>query len=136
VIDGAAGRRRWSADDRARILEETLVSGAVVPVVDRRHGLTPQQLFKWRRDGCQFTATQEFGQCERVATVRLDPVAGLPRDQRGREHRTGMTEAGDEAVQAVAGRSRLVAKVQAFMLGGQAFDGRRMLTGAASISPR
>jgi len=30
VINGAGGRRRWSADDKARILEETLVPGAAV----------------------------------------------------------------------------------------------------------
>ena len=56
VIDGAAGRRRWSADDRARILEETLVPGAVVSVVARRHGLTPQQVFTWRREARQARA--------------------------------------------------------------------------------
>jgi hypothetical protein len=28
IINGAMGRRRWSADDRARILEETLTPGA------------------------------------------------------------------------------------------------------------
>jgi transposase len=50
VINGAGGRRRWSADDKARILEETLVPGAVVSEVARRHGLTPQQLFGWRRE--------------------------------------------------------------------------------------
>ena len=50
VINGAMGRRRWSADDRARILEETLVPGAVVSAVARRHDLTPQQLFTWRRE--------------------------------------------------------------------------------------
>jgi transposase len=50
VINGAMGRRRWTADDRARILEETLGPGAVVSVVARRHGLTPQQLFTWRRE--------------------------------------------------------------------------------------
>lgn len=49
VISGEMGRRRWSVDDRARILEETLAPGAVVSVVARRHGLTPQQLFTWRR---------------------------------------------------------------------------------------
>jgi len=49
VINGAMGRRRWSADDRARILEETLAPGAVVSAVARRYGLTPQQLFTWRR---------------------------------------------------------------------------------------
>lgn len=50
VINGAMGRRRWSTDDRARILEETLAPGAVVSAVARRHGLTPQQLFTWRRE--------------------------------------------------------------------------------------
>nr|WP_244435454.1 transposase [Methylobacterium sp. B34] len=56
MIDGAVGRRRWSADDRARILEETFVPGAVVSVVARRHGLTPQQLFTWRREARQAAA--------------------------------------------------------------------------------
>ncbi|MBX9647776.1 MAG: transposase [Xanthobacteraceae bacterium] len=34
----------------ARRLEETLVPGAVVSEVARRHGLALQQLFTWRRD--------------------------------------------------------------------------------------
>ncbi len=42
MINGAIGRRRWSGDERARILEETLAPGAVVSAVARRHGLTPQ----------------------------------------------------------------------------------------------
>ena len=53
VITGT-GRRRWfSADDKARMIEETLVPGAVVSEVARRHGLTPQQLFGWRRQARQ-----------------------------------------------------------------------------------
>lgn len=44
------GRRRWfSKDDKARIVKETLVPGAVVSDVARRHGLAPQQVFTWRR---------------------------------------------------------------------------------------
>ncbi|WP_181183896.1 transposase [Prosthecodimorpha hirschii] len=50
VINGALGRRRWTADDRARIVGETLEPGAVVSEVARRHGLTPQQVFAWRRE--------------------------------------------------------------------------------------
>ena len=49
VITGAGRRRRFSADDKARLIEETLVAGAVVSDVARRHGLSPQQLFTWRR---------------------------------------------------------------------------------------
>ena len=43
----------WSADDKARIVEETLAPGEVVSAVARRHGLTPQQLFAWRRQARQ-----------------------------------------------------------------------------------
>lgn len=49
VISAAGGRRVWSDAEKARILEETLEPGAVVSVIARRHGLTPQQVFGWRR---------------------------------------------------------------------------------------
>jgi len=49
VITGAGGRRRWSADEKARILEEAMVPGAVVSEVARRNGMSPQHLFTWRR---------------------------------------------------------------------------------------
>ncbi len=43
------GRRCWSADDKARIEEESLALGATVSEVARRHDIRPQQLFGWRR---------------------------------------------------------------------------------------
>lgn len=53
------GRRRWfSRDDKARIVEETLVPGAVVSEIARRHGLTPQQVFTWRRQARRPAATK------------------------------------------------------------------------------
>ncbi len=48
VITGA-GRRRWSADEKAQILEEALAPGAIVSDVARRYGMSPQHLFTWRR---------------------------------------------------------------------------------------
>ena len=53
VITGTGGRRRFSDDYKAGIVEETLAPGAVVSEVARRHGLTPQQLFGWRRQARQ-----------------------------------------------------------------------------------
>jgi transposase len=50
VITGSGGRRRWSADEKARILEEALAPGVVVSEVARRHGMSPQHLFTWRRE--------------------------------------------------------------------------------------
>ena len=53
VITGTGRRRRFSEDDKSRIIEETLAPGAVVSEVARRHGLSPQQLFGWRRQARQ-----------------------------------------------------------------------------------
>ena len=50
VFTGSGQRRAWSAEQRARILTESYESGDEVSAVARRHGLTPQQLFGWRRD--------------------------------------------------------------------------------------
>src|ERR1700739_742948 len=59
VITGTGRRRRFSDDDKARIVEETLAPGAVVSAVARRHGLSPQQLFGWRRQARQSAAGAE-----------------------------------------------------------------------------
>ena len=45
VITGALGRRRWSAEAKARIVAESLAPGMVISEVARRHDLRPQQLF-------------------------------------------------------------------------------------------
>jgi len=50
VFTGAGRRRAWSAEQKAQIVAESYESGESVCAVARRHGLTPQQLFGWRRD--------------------------------------------------------------------------------------
>jgi transposase len=48
VITGVERRRKWSAQEKAAIVAESLTGDAVVSEVARRHGLSPQQLFGWR----------------------------------------------------------------------------------------
>lgn len=50
VITGTGRRRQWSEDEKARIVIESLKPGANVSEVARRNGVSPQQLFGWRRD--------------------------------------------------------------------------------------
>ena len=49
VFTGAGRRRSWSAEEKAAIVAESYGAGETVCAVARRHGLTPQQLFAWRR---------------------------------------------------------------------------------------
>ena len=50
LITGTGRRRRWSGDDKVRIVVESFEGGTTVSEVARRHGLSPQQLFAWRRE--------------------------------------------------------------------------------------
>ena len=64
LITGTGRRRQWSDDDKARVIVESLLPGANVSAVARRHGLTPQQLFGWRRE-----ARELFGDGSGTAAV-------------------------------------------------------------------
>ncbi|WP_456849024.1 IS66-like element accessory protein TnpA [Bradyrhizobium sp. USDA 4504] len=46
---GLERRRRWSQDDKAWIVEETLVPGAKVTEVAHRNGVAASLVFTWRR---------------------------------------------------------------------------------------
>jgi transposase len=46
---GAGRRRRWSDEVKGRIVAESYAAGAVVSEVARRHGISPQHLFAWRK---------------------------------------------------------------------------------------
>jgi transposase-like protein len=49
VITPVQRRRRWSAEEKAAIVQETHAPGMSVSLVARRHGAAPNQLFTWRR---------------------------------------------------------------------------------------
>lgn len=49
LIEGPTGRRRRTKAERARIAAESLVPGASVTDVARRHGTTRWQVYDWRK---------------------------------------------------------------------------------------
>lgn len=53
VIPESVTRRRWSAQAKERIVAESLMPGANVAEVARRHDIIPQQLYAWRREMCE-----------------------------------------------------------------------------------
>ena len=44
-----AGRRRWTGEEKRRIVEETRAPGSSVSLVARRHDINANLLFKWKR---------------------------------------------------------------------------------------
>jgi transposase len=49
VLVGPERRRRWSEDEKARIIEESLRPGAQVTDIARHHGVSRALLYSWRR---------------------------------------------------------------------------------------
>jgi transposase len=49
VLSGPERRRRWTAAEKARIVEESLAPGAVVTAVAQRHDVHANLLHYWRR---------------------------------------------------------------------------------------
>jgi transposase len=46
---GVGCRRRWSEEAKGRIVAESYAPGAVASEVARRHDISPQHLFTWRK---------------------------------------------------------------------------------------
>lgn len=75
VITGVARRRRWSAEQKLRIVEDSLQSSESVSVVARRHGVAPNLLFRWRRlasEGAVAAVTADGGVTSNIEVRRLE----------------------------------------------------------------
>ncbi len=80
VLHGPERRRRWTADEKARIVAESLAPDAVASAVARRHGIHPNQLYGWRREVREATAPTEFV----AVTVAAEPITKKsPVNERG-----------------------------------------------------
>ncbi len=71
VPTGPGRRRKWSDEDKARIVAETLEPGAVVAEVARRRQVCPQQVFTWRRE-------MRVGAAARLDFVPVVPATSMP----------------------------------------------------------
>ena len=49
VLSGVQRRRRWTPEEKVRIIEETYLLGMSVLLVVRRHDIGGNQNFAWRR---------------------------------------------------------------------------------------
>lgn len=77
-LEGAPARihRAWSEEAKSRIVEETLVPGAVVASIARAHGVAASQIYGWRRQALASGAVRPRQEgAAPVRFARFDAVA-------------------------------------------------------------
>lgn len=80
VITSVQRRRRWSSAEKVRLVQEAMQPGSSVSFVARRTGISPSQLFGWKRrmleGGHEAVAADE----DVVATSRVRELERRVRD--------------------------------------------------------
>jgi transposase len=96
---GVERRRRWSKEEKARIVEETLMPDAVVSEVARRHGVAQSLLFTWRRQARVAELTGRDGSILLPVEIgamttpsRAEPPRQLRAGTNGRRPKSGVIE--------------------------------------------
>ena len=88
VLLGPERRRRWSTEEKLRILAQSVASGSSVMLVCRTHGISSGQLYTWRRQFrtgeltgfAPITVAPPVGQLE-PPTASAEPAASSEDDQ-------------------------------------------------------
>ena len=68
-------RRRWSAEAKARLVEETLQAGANISAIARQAGMAPSQLFGWRRKAIRSGVVRPLPDADRIGFVEVSATA-------------------------------------------------------------
>lgn len=89
VFTGAGRRRSWSAAEKGAIIAESYGAGETVCGVARRHGLTPQQLFTWRRLARQ-SAVSPLTMFVPAVVDSAGPAVPVERSRAARRRSTGI----------------------------------------------
>ena len=88
LITGDERRRRWSDEDRARILAAIAEPGAVVADVARREDVCTSLVYKWRRAARREQGAATFG----FSPVIVEPAPASPRWRRCKRSRPASIE--------------------------------------------
>ena len=81
-------RRRWTEDEKERIVAESEAPGSSVSIVARRHDLNANMLFTWRREFRQRATGADVEQTAFIPAIIATDEAGAgqsataPREQR------------------------------------------------------
>ena len=80
VITSVERRRRWSREEKERLVAASLEPGVSVSEVARSAGIHVSQLFRWRKDLCDRVdaASSQLVPVEIVPAAAMPPAVGAP----------------------------------------------------------
>jgi transposase len=84
VITGVGRRRRWTDEDKARIVAESLDPGTTASAVARRHGLHASQLLVWRQQLQRSASSVETARAPGFVPVLVAEDSAPPAEPVGR----------------------------------------------------
>jgi transposase len=74
LITGRERRRRWSEDERRRVLQLAFTPGAIVSQVARQCEVSTSLLYKWRQDALKAEPARQFV----PAMLAAEPAPSAP----------------------------------------------------------
>ncbi len=91
VITSVQRRRRWSREEKLRLVAESAQPGRTASEVARAHGIAPNQLFTWRRQLLAEAIANDGGH-DGFVPVAIAAEVAVPR-------LPGSTRAGDRPIE-------------------------------------
>ena len=83
VITSVERRRRWSREDKERLVAACLEPGAVLSEIARSAGIHVSQLFRWRKELCQIEEPSTSTSSTLVPVIVSEaPASSQPRRKR------------------------------------------------------
>jgi len=79
IITSVERRRRWSRDEKERLVAACLEPGAVLSEIARSAGIHVSQLFRWRKELCRIEGPRTQAASTLVPVIVSEPpLAALP----------------------------------------------------------
>src|SRR6185312_14969576 len=92
VLSGPERRRRWSDEEKARLVAEIMVPGAKVAEIARRHGISRSLLYTWRREAGQEIASEGPSALPDLVPVVVADAREIPKASSVAAKQTGLIE--------------------------------------------
>ncbi len=97
VITGGGGnRRRWSREEKERLVAASLDPGVTASQIARSAGIHTSQLFRWRKQLCETSTPTATLTAALVPVIVADPASiSAPRQDSSSGQKTGRRRASD-----------------------------------------